>query len=109
MKRKLIYSDGQQYQKNKQSPLTSNHWAQKRPGDMALEIQVLTWDRHKIMAELKQLMGSPNDTRKLDIKHKQNMILSNYYLFISYVHYITHLLIKDLFIEISSKVNIYDM
>jgi hypothetical protein len=61
------------------------------------------------MAELKQLMGSPNDTRKLDIKHKQNMILSNYYLFISNVHYITHLLIKDLFIEISSKVNIYDM
>lgn len=76
---------------------------------MALEIQILTWDRHKTMAELKQLMGSPNYTRKLDIKHKQNRILSHYYLFFSQTLHHTPVNKRLFFIKISSKVNIYDM
>ena len=44
-----LNSDGQQfhkYQRNKKSPLSSDHWTQKK--SMTLwEIQVLAWDRHK--------------------------------------------------------------
>jgi len=33
--------------KIKQTDLTSSHWTLKRPWHMVLEIQVLSWDRHK--------------------------------------------------------------
>jgi len=56
-----LNSDSQQfyqYQQNKQSPLTITHWTQKRPWHMALEIQVLAWDRHKNVEGLNRLIGS---------------------------------------------------
>jgi hypothetical protein len=46
-----------QYQQNKQAPLASNHYIQKRPWHMALEIQILVWDRHKNMAGLKLFLN----------------------------------------------------
>ena len=45
-----LNSDSQQfyqYQQNKQPPLSSNHWKQKSPWNLLLEILVLVWDRHK--------------------------------------------------------------
>jgi len=46
-------------QQNEQSPLTSNHWTVNRPLHMALEVQVLSWDRHK------QLLGKKNVVKYL--------------------------------------------
>ena len=48
-----LNSDGQQfhqYQQNKQSPLTEH---KKQTRHMMLEIQVLAWDRHTKVVELK--------------------------------------------------------
>jgi PhoPQ-activated pathogenicity-related protein len=47
--------------KRKQSPLTSNHWQQRKRKrlHMVLEIQVLAGDRHKDVG-LNQLMESQN-------------------------------------------------
>ena len=46
----LSVFDGQQfhqYQQNEQTPFISNHWKLNRPQHMALEIQVLSWDRYQ--------------------------------------------------------------
>jgi len=32
--------------KNEHSSLTSNHWTEKRPRHLTLEIKVLSWDRY---------------------------------------------------------------
>jgi hypothetical protein len=44
------------HQQNEQT-LTSNHWTQKRPRHMMLEIQVLACDKHKNVAGLNRLIG----------------------------------------------------
>ena len=43
---------------NDKTPLASNHWTHRRPRHMLLEIQVLSRDSYKNMAELNRLMGS---------------------------------------------------
>ena len=53
-------SDGQQFHQYQQNKVTSHLKSlnTKRPWHMALEIQILTWDRHTNMAEVNQLLGS---------------------------------------------------
>ena len=91
-----LNSDGHQfhqYQQNEQSPLTYRkfkqwwssippistkqtitfhlNWTpqtQKRPWHMTLKIQVLSWNRHKIVAGLNWLVGS--QPSHLDFQHK---------------------------------------
>jgi hypothetical protein len=48
----IVYGDQQfnQYQEKEQSPLT---WTQEKPRHVTLEIQDLVWDRHNIVASLK--------------------------------------------------------
>jgi hypothetical protein len=49
-----VNNDGEQfykYKQNKQLPLTSNNSTQERPQHMALEIQILTWNRRKSSQE----------------------------------------------------------
>ena len=50
-----------QYLQHQQSPHTSNNWTQKRSLTYALEIQVVAWDRHQIVAVLNRLMRSQPD------------------------------------------------
>jgi len=55
-----LNSDGQQfhqYQQNLLPSLTSNHWIQKIPLHVALEIQVLTWDRNKHMTARQSIIS----------------------------------------------------
>jgi hypothetical protein len=52
-----LNSDGQQfhpYQQYEQSPLTSTQWTQRRPRQMELDIQSLSWDRDKHVMRLNQ-------------------------------------------------------
>jgi hypothetical protein len=54
-----LYKDGQQfhpYQQNEQSFQLMEH--KKRQRHMTLEIQILVWDRHKIVVGLNRLIGS---------------------------------------------------
>jgi hypothetical protein len=59
--KKSLKSDFQQFSPkfflSEQLPLTANNWTQKRSQHMRIEIQMMTWNRHKNMAELNWLMG----------------------------------------------------
>jgi len=54
MKRNVNSDDQQshEYQQNKQSPLFPNHWTQKGPQHITLEIQAVYWYGHKNVAVL---------------------------------------------------------
>jgi len=66
------------YQQNKQAPLIITHWTQKIPGHMTLEIQILTWGRHKNMAGLIRLMVEIKITRHFNSNSLCNSILPTF-------------------------------
>ena len=72
-----LHSDGQhfqQYQQNEQSPLTSNHWKQKR--HRTLVMQVMDWDKHTLIicrSQIKNVQNARHCIFKINFYfHKQS-------------------------------------